>query len=158
MPDFVCFHRRTFKYHRKFLGLWLGQVARVWERKTANQPKGVGFCGRRPATRAVHGSGRVGFRPNPTSTRRRRVEGRSNPKPTTGKIGRFNFLWWLASIGSYQLPELKKASKSEEKASPESGIFAGIWKFLPKTGKFRRKLENSRRKLDFFWNMLFFFR
>ena len=42
--------------------------------------------------RAVHGSGRVGFRPNPDSTRRRRVEGRSNPKPTAGKIGRFGFL------------------------------------------------------------------
>ena len=75
--------------------------------------------------RAVHGSGRVGFRPNPDSTRRRRVEGRSNPKPTAGKIGRFGFLSWLASVGSDRVPELKKASRSEEKASPESGIFAG---------------------------------
>ena len=76
-------------------------------------------------TRAVHGSGRVGFRPNPDSTRRRRVEGRSNPKPTAEKIGRFGFLSWLASVGSDRVPELKKASRSEEKASPESGIFAG---------------------------------
>ena len=36
--------------------------------------------------RAVHGLGRVSFRPNPDSTRRRRVEGRSNPKPTAGKM------------------------------------------------------------------------
>ena len=41
--------------------------------------------------RAVHRLGRVGFRPNPDSTCRRRVEGRRNPKPTTGKIGRFDF-------------------------------------------------------------------
>ena len=101
-------------------------------------------------SRAVLGSGRVGFRPNPDSTRRRRVEGRSNPKPTAGKIGRFGFLGWLASVGSGRLSELKKASKSKKKASPESGIFAGIWKISPETGKFRRKLE-------FFRNMLFFF-
>ena len=42
--------------------------------------------------RAVHRSGQVDFQPNPDSTRRRRVEGRSNPKPTAGKIGRFGFL------------------------------------------------------------------
>ena len=42
--------------------------------------------------RAIHRSGRVGFRPNPDSTRRRRVEGRSNPKPTAEKIVRFGFL------------------------------------------------------------------
>ena len=78
-------------------------------------------------SRAVHGSGRVGFWPNPKSTRRRRVEGRSNPKPTAGKIGRFGFLWWLASVRSDRLPKLKKASKSEKSV-------AGIWNF-------RRKLE-----------------
>ena len=77
--------------------------------------------------RAVHGLGQVGFRPSPDLTRRCRVEGRSNPKPTAGKIGRFGFLWWL---GLDRLPELKKASKFEKKASPESG------KFFPKTGFF----------------------
>ena len=106
--------------------------------------------------RVVHGSGRVGFRPNPDSTRQRRVKGRSNPKPTAGKIGRFGFLWWLALVWSDRLSELKKASKSEKKASPESGIFARNWKFLPEIGKFRRKLENSRRKLDFFSEICIF--
>ena len=64
--------------------------------------------------RAVHRSGRVDFQPNPDSTRRRRVERRSNPKPTTKKIGQFGFLWWLASVRSDRLPKLKKASKSEK--------------------------------------------
>ena len=133
----------------------MGQYTSSCKMKAQN--KQTYIKGLHALVRAVHGSGRVGFRPNPDSTRRRRVEGQSNPKPTAGKIGRFGFLWWLASVGSDRLPELKKASKSEEKASPESGIFVGNWKFLPETGKFRRKLENSRRKLDFFWNMLFFF-
>ena len=109
------------------------------------------------ASKAIHGSGQVSFWPNPDSTHQRRVKGRSNPKPTVGKIGRFGFLWWLALVGLDRLPKLKKASKSEKKASPESRIFARNWKFSLESGKFRRKLKNSCRKLDFFWNMHFFF-
>ena len=69
------------------------------------------------------------------STHRRRVEGRSNPKPTAGKIGRFGFLSWLASVGSDRVPELKKASRSEEKACRNL-------EFSPETENSCRKLEN----------------
>ena len=93
--------------------------------------------------RAIHGSGWVDFQPNPDSTRRSRVEGRSNLKPTVGKIGRFGFLWRLVLVGSNRLSELKKAPKSEKKVSPESRILPETGKFLPKTG-------------FFFWNMHFF--
>ena len=44
-------------------------------------------------TRAVHGSGRVGFGPNPDSTRRRWVEGQSNLEPTAKKIDQVDFEW-----------------------------------------------------------------
>ena len=126
----------------------MGQYTSSCKMKAQN--KQTYIKGLHALVRPVHGSGRVGFRPNPDSTRRRRVEGQSNPKPTTGKIGRFGFLWWFASVGSDRLPELKKASKSEEKASPESGIFAGNWKFLPETGKFPPKT-------GFFLKYAFFF-
>ena len=86
--------------------------------------------------RAIHGLGRVGFGPNPDSTHRHRVEGWRNPKSTVRIISRFGFECWLASVGPGRLSELKKALKFEKKR------VAGIWNF-------RRKLEKSRRKLDF---------
>ena len=79
-------------------------------------------------SRAVHGLGRVGFRPNPDSTCRHRVEGWSNLKPTAKKISWFGFLWWLASVGLGQLSKLKKALKSGKEALLEFGIFAKNWK------------------------------
>ena len=100
--------------------------------------------------RTIHGSGRVGFRPKPDSIHQRRVEGRSNSKPTVGKIGRFGFLWWLALVGSDRFLELKKASKFEKKRRRNLEFSLGI-------GNSCRELENSCRKLDFFLNMHFFF-
>ena len=95
-----------------------------------------------PKIRAVHGLGQVNFRPNSDSTLRRRVEGRSNPKSTTGKIGRFGFLRWLVSVEPGQFSKLKKALKSGKKKS-----VAGIQNFP-------LKLENIAGNKIFF---LFFF-
>ena len=100
--------------------------------------------------KAVNGSGRVGFRPNSDSTRQRRVEGRSNPKPIAGKISRFNFLWWLASIGSDRLSELRKASKYEKKCRRNLEL-------SPETRNSYRNLENSHKKTGFFLKFAFFF-
>ena len=42
-------------------------------------------------SRAIHGSGRVGFGPNPNSTRRCRVEGRGTWTQPSEKIGLVGF-------------------------------------------------------------------
>ena len=68
----------------------MGQYTSSCKMKAQN--KQTYIKGLHALVRAVHGSGRVGFRPNPDSTRQRRVEGRSNPKLTAGKIGWFGFL------------------------------------------------------------------
>ena len=78
-------------------------------------------------SRAVHGSGRVGFWPNPNSTRRRRVEGRSNPK-STGSM--------MVSVGQVgSVAGIKKGIEIWKKRHRNL-------KFLPETGNSCQNLEN----------------
>ena len=133
----------------------MGQYTSSCKMKAQN--KQTYIKGLHALVRAVQGSGRVGFRPNPDSTRRHRVEGRSNPKPTAGKIGRFGFLWWLASVGSDRLSELKKGIEIWRKSvagiwnfGQKLEILAGNWKISAETGKFSPKT-------GFFLKYAFFF-
>ena len=97
-------------------------------------------------SRPVHGSGRVGFVPNPDLTHRCRVEGRGTQNRPLEKsiesiLGKGE-CWLVRSIS--KIKNFKKKEKEKEKRSPNSIKVAEIWKKL---------LEST-----FFWLESTFFR
>ena len=72
--------------------------------------------------RGVHGSGRVGFGPNPDPTRRSRVEGggtRNRPPASLGRVG-FGFGWCSGGSVGVESRRILQTSPESARILPES--------------------------------------